>query len=155
MPAALTWASKLVRILPIERFLHPTFVCVPIPLKFPPSSYQWLDRFPSVRKLLFCIRNPLPKCAFRNHISYRGPYFLRGDACHGAIHHRKTCFARANKPEPGHWLDKWESKEFECADEWSRWLCRTVIKHHVDPNAFTVLSACWGRYPLAYLGAQI
>lgn len=60
-----------------------------------------------------------------------------------------------SKPELGHWVDKWEGKEFECADEWSWWLHRTVIKHYVNSNTFTISLVCQVRYSLAYPSAQI
>lgn len=57
--------------------------------------------------------------------------------------------------EPGRWVDKWERKEFECADEWSWWLPRTVIKHYVNSNAVTISLVCQVRCTLACPSAQI
>lgn len=58
----------------------------------------------------------------------------------------------SSEPELGRWLDKWE---FERADEWSRWLCRTVIKHYVSSNAFTISLLCRVRCTSACRSAQI
>ena len=54
-------------------------------------------------------------------------------------------------PEADCRVDKWPSKEFECADEWSWWSHRTIIKHCVSSNAVTIASVCQVRCSLARL----
>lgn len=66
-----------------------------------------------------------------------------------------ACNSSSRNPKLGRRVDKWESKDFECADEWSWWLPRTVIKHYVNPNAVNISLVCQVRCSLVCLSAQI
>lgn len=79
----------------------------------------------------------------QNHILNRDPYFL-----HKMLIMEPYIRQHAG-PEPSHLVDKWESEEFECADEWSWCLPRTVIKHYVSSDVVIAPLFCQVRCSLA------